>query len=416
MFLASSCIKERLPRVKTLPITDTTWSYAVCGGEVIDEGSSPVTERGVCVSTRNPPDIVRNNESNYTNDSSGFGSFKSTIYYVGTGTKIIPATRYIRAYATNKYGTSYGAVLTCLPKYKPAGFVTMNLAGVSSTSASFNVDVGVIDAPAPSELDLCYSTKPSPTIDGDHISIFNLNKYIISNLFPNTTYYVRGYVKNSGGYAYSPEISFTTWEGEITDKSGNTYQIKTLGNHIWTIRNLETTKFDDGSDIPVIQDDILWGSTISSAYCKYTDYGKLYNYYAVADSRKLCPTGWHVSSDSDWKELEISLGMSQDQADASGLRGTVEGGMLKSASLFDGWNSPNIGATNSSGFTAYGSGYRSDNGIFNNQNTSSNIWTDTQYNAETAWGRSLSVSNAQIIRLNINKGYGLSVRCVRDNK
>jgi uncharacterized protein (TIGR02145 family) len=416
MFLASSCVKEKLPRVLTLPITDTTWSYAVCGGEVIDEGSSPVTARGVCISTRNPPTVVKDNESNYTIDSSGYGIFTSKVYYRGTNIKLSPATRYIRAYATNKYGTTYGGVMTCFPKYKPAGFVTMSLAGVTSTSASFNVDVAVIDTPPPSELDLCYSTYPMPTIDGEHISIINLNQYTISNLLPNTIYFVRGYVKNSGGATYSSEISFATWEGEIADKNGNTYQIKTLGNHIWTTRNLETSKFDDGSDIPVIQDDLLWGSTSTSAYCKYTNYGKLYNYYAVVDSRNLCPVGWHVSSDSDWKALEISLGMSQDQVDATGLRGTNEGGMLKSITIFDGWNSPNVGATNSSGFSALGSGYRSNNGILTNENASAIFWTKTEYDATTAWSRSLSVSNAQIVRLNINKGYGLSVRCVKDSK
>jgi uncharacterized protein (TIGR02145 family) len=399
--------------VITSPVTDTTWSYAVCGGEVIDEGSAPVTERGICISTRNPPAAIRDNESNFTIDSSGPGIFTSKIYYLGTNIKLSPATRYIRAYATNKHGTSYGAVMTCFPKYKPAGFVSMSLAGLSSTSASFNVDVGVIDTPAPIQLDLCYSINPGPTIAGDHISILALDQYIISNLLPNTTYYVRGYVKNSGGSAYSSEIILKTWEGEIKDKSGNIYQIKTFGNRIWTIRNLETSKFDDGTDIPVVQDDLLWGSTSSSAYCKYTDYGKLYNFYAIADNRKLCPAGWHVSDDSDWKALEISLGMSQSETDATGLRGTNEGGMLKSVTLSEGWNSPNAGATNSSGFSAFGSGYRSNNGILSNQNISANFWTNTEYNAETAWSRSLSASNAQITRLNIDKGYGLSVRCVK---
>jgi uncharacterized protein (TIGR02145 family) len=294
----------------------------------------------------------------------------------------------------------------------------MSLAGVTSNTASFSVELGVIDSPPlPSEFDLCYGTSPEPTINGDHISIINTHPYIISNLLPNTTYYVRGYAKNSGGTTYSSEIIFTTWEGEITDKSGNTYQIKTIGNHIWTTRNLETTKFDDGSDIQIIQDDFLWASTSTSAYCKYTNYGKLYNYYAVVDSRNLCPVGWHVSSDSDWKALEIYLGMSQDQANATGLRGTNEGGKLKyvNTSTYEGWNFPNVGATNSSGFSAFGAGYRSSEGIFTNENTSANFWTNTEYDVISAWSRSLNLSNSQIVRLNINKGHGFSVRCIKDN-
>ena len=414
--LILSCKKENLPRVKTLPITDTTWYYAVCGGDVIDEGSAPVTQRGLCVSTINPPSVFKDDNSNFSADSSGPGSFTSIIYYRGTNNILRPATRYIRAYAINKYGTSYGEVLTCVPMYKPPEFALLSVTGVTSISARFNVEMiqAGSPAPAPTELDLVYSTNPSPTIDGDHTSILNLNQYSISNLLPNTTYYVRAYAKNLGGSVYSSEISFTTWEGEITDKSGNSYQIKTIGSQIWTISNLETTKFDDGSNIDLIQDDLLWGSTATSAYCKYTNYGKLYNYYAVIDSRKLCPTGWHVSSDNDWKTLELFLGMSQEQVDATGLRGTIEGGALKSVLISnEGWNFPNVGATNSSGFSALGAGYRSNNGILTNQNISANFWTNTEFNSQTVWGRSLSASNDHISRVAVDKGYGLSVRCVK---
>jgi uncharacterized protein (TIGR02145 family) len=270
-------------------------------------------------------------------------------------------------------------------------------------------------APAATELDLCFGTNPAPTIDGDHISILNTSSYKINYLLPNTTYYVRGYVKNLGGTTYSSEISFTTWEGEIADKSGNNYQIKTIGNHIWTIQNLETTKFDDGSDIPLIQDDLLWGSTTTSAYCKYIGFGKLYNYFAVVDSRNLCPAGWHVSTDTDWKSLEMSLGMNQDQADATGARGTTEGGKLKFvSSIYKAWNGANVGATNSSGFSAFGAGYRSNAGIFTNEYISANFWTSSEYDATSAWSRSLNINDPMIVRLNIMKGYGFSVRCVKD--
>lgn len=421
LLLLSSCIKElqRLPRVETLPITDTTWYYAICGGVVLDEGGSVVTARGVCVSTTNPPTVVKDSYSNFTVDSSGVGRFTSKIYYRGTNISLHPDTRYIRAYATNNQGTAYGEVQTCFPKYKPPEFLNMKLKGVTSNTASFNLELVVIDAgPAPSELDLCYGTSPEPTIAGNHISILNVNPYTISNLLPNTTYFVRGYAKNSGGFVYSSEISFTTWEGEITDRSGNIYQIKTIGEQIWTIKNLETTKFEDGSNIPLIQDDLLWGSMATSAYCTYTGYGKLYNYYAVADSRNICPTGWHVPTDTDWKSLELSLGMSQDQSNATGLRGTIEGGKLKyvNKSIYEGWNFPNVGATNSSGFSAFGAGYRSGEGILANENTSANFWTNSEFDAISAWSRSLNLSNSQIVRLNINKGYGFSVRCIKDNK
>jgi uncharacterized protein (TIGR02145 family) len=109
--------------------------------------------------------------------------------------------------------------------------------------------------------------------------------------------------------------------------------------------------------------------------------------------------------------------MSQDQANATGLRGTNEGGKLKyvNTSTYEGWNFPNVGATNSSGFSAFGAGYRSSEGIFTNENTSANFWTNTEYDVISAWSRSLNLSNSQIVRLNINKGHGFSVRCIKDN-
>jgi uncharacterized protein (TIGR02145 family) len=418
----SSCKKEShsLPVVETSPVTDTSWYYAICGGVVLNEGGSPVTQRGVCISTSNPPMVVKGDNSNYTVDSSGPGPFTSKIYFRGTNNSLRSATRYIRAYAMNSYGTAYGEVQICFPKYSPPEIPIINLSGLTSSTAKINVELPInFNNPtqALSELDLCYSSNPEPSINENHVSILNLNQYTINNLLPNTTYYVRCYAKNSGGYVYSSEISFTTWEGEITDKSGNIYQIKTIGDHIWTVNNLQTTKFNDGSNIQLIQDNLLWASTSSSAYCTYTDYGKLYNYYAVMDNRNLCPSGWHVPTDNDWKSLEISLGMNTDQVNATGLRGTLEGGKLKyvNKSIYEGWNFPNVGATNSSGFSAFGAGYRNTEGIFDNENISANFWTITEFDAISAWSRSLGLSHAQIIRLNINKGYGFSVRCIKDN-
>lgn len=417
--LLSGCIKDRLPKVLTLPISDTTWIDATCGGNVLDEGSSAVFARGLCISTRNPPTVTEDSESNFTVDGSGVGSFTSTITFRGTNIHLPVTTRYIRAYATNKQGTSYGQVQICYPKYKPPVFVTFNLVNETSNSASFNVGLEVSSSgQVPSELDLCYSTIPAPTILDNHVSILNMDQKKINNLLPNTIYFVRAYAKNSGGEVYSSEISFTTWEGEITDKSGNHYQIKTIGNNVWTVNNLETSKFDDGSDIPLIQEDFLWGTTVISAYSTYTGYGKLYNYYAVTDNRKLCPSGWNIPSDSDWKSLELFLGMSPDQVNAIGQRGTDEGGKLKyiNTSVYDGWNFPNVGATNTSGFSALGAGYRNSEGIFANENASANFWTSTEYDSLTAWSRSLYLSNSQIVRTNINKKYGLSVRCIKSKK
>ncbi|NVO09428.1 MAG: hypothetical protein HXX16_05650 [Bacteroidales bacterium] len=427
LLILSSCFKDKanLPKVNTLPVSEVTWAYAIAGGEVIDDGGSTVTSRGICATTDENviPTINDNIHCWNTTKGNGLGSFTDTINakwfgMINRHTK----THTIRAYATNKAGTAYGEVLTFVPKGLPpsSGSIGVSIETVMATSVNVKYWIASTPPYLVDERGICYGTSSNPTNEGNHILVDwfseNYRTMLIENLTPSTTYYVRGYTKNESGIDYSPEVSFTTTEGEITDISGNKYQIKTIGTQIWITKNLETTKFNDGSDIPLIQDDLLWSSTSTSASCKYTDFGKLYNYYTVVDSRKLCPTGWHVPTDEDWKTLETFLGMSQSQADATGLRGTDEGGKLKykGISIYDGWYFPNTGATNSSGFTALGAGYRSDNGAFNNDSKSANFWTSSEFDATSAWTRLLNYDNAQIIRLNIKKGYGFSVRCVKD--
>lgn len=423
-FIYFSCQKDnvKLPTVTTSPITEVTWDYAIAGGEVINDGGSLVIARGICATTNdiNPPTMIDSFDTWHTSDSTGIGSFTSKIdiHWAGAAHNI-KQTHYIRAYATNKTGTAYGKILSFSPKSKLPSFQSISLISVTNSIAIIKYDIGgqtpnfSIDKVA-----FCFSTSPSPTIEENHV-FFTPNwdtfKDTIKNLLPNTTYYVRGYVKNESGDAYSPEIILTTWEGTISDISGNVYPYKTIGSQVWMAENLKTSKLNDGTIIPNIPDNLAWSSTTTNASCTYTNYGNLYNYYAVVDNRNLCPTGWHVPSDNEWKILEIQLNMTQTQADGTGFRGTDEGGKLKMSILdINIWKIPNTGATNSSGFSAQGGGYRYDNGILTNATVSGNFWTSSEFDANAAWSRFLSYNNAQIGRFSINKKYGFSVRCVKD--
>jgi uncharacterized protein (TIGR02145 family) len=417
-FISNSCKKDntKLPKVTTSPITEVTWEYAIAGGEVIDDGGSPVIERGIYTFTENE-------EPWKTIDSSGSVSFTSKIdvHWYGMR-KDYTSIHYIKAYATNKAGTSYGEELSFTPRLKPPGSSSISIASVTpkTTSAIIKYYNSFSHTSNPvAERGICYATSPGPEFNENHIVIEGTNNspVTIENLLPLTTYYVRGYAYNESGALYSEEISFTTHEGEISDINGNIYQIKTIGNQVWTIENLKASSFNDGTIIPTVQENLGWSSTTTSAFCTYDNdiYAKLYNYYAVADSRKLCPAGWHVPSDDEWKILEIYLGMTQTQADNNGLRGTDEGGKLKQPGCPDnGWSCQNIGATNSSGFSAIGGGYRYDTGIFSGQGTSASFWSNSEYGVSTAWSRSLSNNNTQVGRMNINKGFGFSIRCIKD--
>jgi len=133
------------------------------------------------------------------------------------------------------------------------------------------------------------------------------------------------------------------------------------------------------------------------------------------DDRNVCPTGWHVPTDEDWKVLEIELGMSPEDADEMFWRGDAEGvgSKLKSAGTAY-WNIPNTGATNESGFSALPGGFRTDSGGFNEINSNGHWWTATENSESHAWRRNLSTVSEGVERLTNNKRSGRSVRCVKD--
>jgi uncharacterized protein (TIGR02145 family) len=145
-------------------------------------------------------------------------------------------------------------------------------------------------------------------------------------------------------------------------------------------------------------------------------YGKLYNWYAVNDPRGLAPEGWHVPTDEEWKQLEMCLGMSREEADKQGYRGTNEGSKL--AGNYDLWadgdlrNNPEFG---SSGFTGRPGGYRSyNNGSFHDIGHNGYWWSSTESSSSYALFRSLFYFSSTVNSYDHNKRYGFSVRCVRD--
>ncbi|MFW2387241.1 MAG: fibrobacter succinogenes major paralogous domain-containing protein [Polyangiales bacterium] len=127
----------------------------------------------------------------------------------------------------------------------------------------------------------------------------------------------------------------------------------------------------------------------------------------------VCPSGWHLPGRAEWKQLEMFLGMSQASADSIGWRGTDEGGKLKEAG-FTHWDSPNTGATNSSGFTALPAGYRYEHGEFSNIGFAIGFWTSEEYDTSTAWIRYLDAIRSDTHQNNNDKNFGFSIRCVQD--
>ena len=206
-----------------------------------------------------------------------------------------------------------------------------------------------------------------------------------------------------------------------TDIDGNTYQIVKIGDQVWMAENLKVTRYRNGESIPNVTDNSQWTNLSTGARCAYNNdnnnvatYGLLYNWHAVNDARGLAPSGWRVPTDEEWKELEMYLGMSRSDADATGWRGSPVGGKLKEADTAH-WNSPNEGATNESGFTALPGGYRlSINGTFHDIGGRGYCWSSTEDSSASAWVRLLDYYNSGVYRDGYYKHGGYSVRCVRD--
>ena len=212
-------------------------------------------------------------------------------------------------------------------------------------------------------------------------------------------------------------------QGSVADIDGNIYNTVKIGNQEWMAANLKSTHYQNGEEIPEVTDASLWVSNTDGAYCNYdNDYtnveihGRLYNGYAAMNN--ICPIGWNLPSDEEWQELEVYLGMHPDAAGMNGWeRGENENiaGMLKEAGD-EHWLSPNVGANNSSGFTAIPGGWRmNDDGEFKNLNVDNNLWTSTESenNSSKAYFRTLGYDGKGVYRSYFSKNMGFSVRCFK---
>ena len=194
----------------------------------------------------------------------------------------------------------------------------------------------------------------------------------------------------------------------VTDKDGNVYHTFTIGAQTWMVENLKTTKYADGTKINYTKGNTDWNNLTTPAYCWYNSdiawkntYGALYNWYAV-NTAKLCPTNWHVPTDTEWTIMTSYLGGEN-----------VSGGKLKETGNSH-WISSNLGATNESGFSALPGGNRIFNGAFDYEGVRGTYWTSTEFDSRTAWQRVMYCNYADVSRSNYYKRFGFSVRCLKD--
>jgi uncharacterized protein (TIGR02145 family) len=199
---------------------------------------------------------------------------------------------------------------------------------------------------------------------------------------------------------------------KVTDVEGNSYNTIVIGTQTWMAENLKTTKYNDGTSIPLVTSGTTWGTLSTPAYCWFNNdeatnkatYGALYNWYTV-NTGKLCPSGWHIPNNTEWTTLTDYLGGQ-----------SIAGGKLKETGTVH-WTTPNTGATDEVYFTCRPGGARGGAGEFNILGSYGYWWTSVAHSVDPlyAWGFILAYNSTAVTRADYYyKRDGFSVRCLKN--
>ncbi|MDD4847840.1 MAG: fibrobacter succinogenes major paralogous domain-containing protein [Bacteroidales bacterium] len=299
--------------------------------------------------------------------------------------------------------------------------ITESATQITATSASCHGTVVDTGHQLVISRGICWSTLPQPTVeDSVFLSGFGPGQFScnLTGLSPYTIYYYKSFAINANTVAYGEEMSFITllnpgiiYGNGVTDVDGNTYVSVLMDSIEVMAENLKTTKYKDGSNIPLVVDETAWTETTLPAYSWYNHdisfkevYGALYNWYVV-QTENLCPIGWHVINNAEWTAIINMCG---------GLE--IAGYHLKANSSL--WNNNNngIGAGGDTyGFSAYPGGWRRHIGTFQLMNENGRWWSADLSNATQAYRYTMNCcGNSRISQTSASFNYGYSIRCVKD--
>jgi uncharacterized protein (TIGR02145 family) len=410
--LISSCVSDDpilISEIITTEVSKVTPTSLTTGGTITAVPGAQITSRGVVWSRGPEPTIGK--LSSITNDGTGAGSFQSEL----TGLSLVKY--YIRAYAIVNNTTYYGnevafdlsSIIPKLSSLSSTEFTT-NSANVQTT-----IDYTWLDPIT--EKGICWGTSVAPTIDKSNtiaVAEPSLNFTItLSNLTKNQVYYARAYAVNQLGVFYGNSVQMLILSppafGQVEDIDGNKYKTVLVGTKTWMAENLKVTKYSDGTQIPALFNANEFKNTGEGAYTAYIgsegnvqSVGYLYNGYARSSDRNVCMNGWRVPGSEDWQEL----------ADVMGGMETA-GGRLKAISNL--WKSPNLAATDESGFSglpggSYCSVCLSNTGSYADFGTDGYWWSKDQGEFFYLTNNRPELRTKKTASVND----GLSIRCVRN--
>jgi len=415
-----SCKKDKAtpPILTTAEPSEITQKTVTCGGNITSDGGEEIIIAGICWSTSANPSI----KDKHTNDAKEPGSFTSKL------TGLVPDTKhFIRAYAYNKAGAGYGNEVTFTTS--PIALATLTTSDVTSITSNSAISGGNITDDGGGIITargVCWAKYANPTVTGEHTTDGTGTGGFISNincLSFATTYYVRAYAINSAGTTYGDQQIFTTpgtnpiifnpdlTYGSVSDLDGNCYKTIQIGTQTWMAENLKTTKYNNGDLIGTttpMELDISNESTPSYQW-SYSEshtavYGRWYTWYAVTDTRNVCPTGWHVPSNVEWTTLIDYFGETSVAYDKLRESGNTHWRYCMSA--------PDV--SNENGFTALPGGIRPPSFYDHYIGEMGNFWSTTEYDVLSARSLDLGFCFGELSQSTTSKKYGLSIRCLKD--
>jgi uncharacterized protein (TIGR02145 family) len=407
------------PVVTTASITTLTATSVVTTANITSDGGSNITARGVCWNTTGFPGIA----GSHTSDGTGSGTFTSTV----TGLSPV-TTYYLRSYATNSNGTTYGWQIQFTTPVAVPGVTTNSVTAMTDNNAWGGGNVTYNGGGTVTARGLCWNTTGSPTVSDAHTVDGSGTGSFISNitgLTYNTLYNVRAYATNSAGTGYGNEIQITTSSlftcgtTTATDYDGNVYNTVQIGTQCWMVQNLKTTHYADGTALVdgTSAGYIAWGNNVKYWFVFANNpankniYGLMYAWAAVMNGaassnsspsfvQGVCPTGWHVPSRAEWSTLYNYVG-------------GQGGSLIESGSSH--WVNNSALSTNSTGFTALPGGWRYYDGQFLGLGNNGNIWSATTSDSYSSYFFSFyGSSNSAGENYSGFNNYGLSVRCLRN--
>lgn len=412
LLVAVSCTKEGGPPILGTPEVSNVYIHGgTVEAEILYDGGLEIITCGFCWNTTGYSSGIYS----CTEASLIDGKFKVRLDTLREGTRY-----FVWPYAGNKKAVSYG--------WRMASFITTTVKVPQiGTSGAFKVTHNAVMINAclyednsfnTFETGVCWSTGPNPTLEDSKTSVdlkrFGSFMVTVTGLDPSTVYYFRAYATNPAGTAYGSIVSNRTLDGSVTDRDGFVYSTIRLGNQEWMASNLRSTYFSNGERIPKtgietlnIESDI--NPVYQWPYQGHEDHpelleddGRLYTWYAVTDSRKLCPEGWHIPSLDEWNELLYHIG--GDEPYSSDLR------------KFSYRPDPINPELTEAGFRAQLAGFRNASGLFQSgHNYGTYWWSSTSISDENAYSVFSSPSDNDPVNIrekSMKNGY--SVRCVKD--